>query len=109
MIEHGKKGIRLNDDRRRHLAAKGKILGCRVLGEIGTIVTDPRWRIHIPHVVADRYSTNQLVTNLLIDSRHWIVLVDKSLHMAKTLPAPPSRCSRASCSGVRASSTEASR
>jgi transposase InsO family protein len=36
---HGKKRIRLNDDQRRRLAVKGKILGRRVLGEIGTIVT----------------------------------------------------------------------
>jgi hypothetical protein len=36
---HGKKRIRLNDDQRRCLAAKGKILGRKVLGEIGTTVT----------------------------------------------------------------------
>jgi hypothetical protein len=32
---HGKKRIRLNDDQRRRLAVKGKILGRKVLGEIG--------------------------------------------------------------------------
>jgi transposase InsO family protein len=36
---HGKKRIKLNDDQRRRLAVKGKILGRKVLGEIGTIVT----------------------------------------------------------------------
>jgi transposase InsO family protein len=36
---HGKKRIRLNDDQRRRLAVKGKSLGRKVLGEIGTIVT----------------------------------------------------------------------
>ncbi len=36
---HGRKRVRLNDDQRRRLAMKGKILGRRVLGEIGTIVT----------------------------------------------------------------------
>jgi transposase InsO family protein len=36
---HGKKRIRLNDDQRRRLAVKGKILGRKMLGEIGTIVT----------------------------------------------------------------------
>jgi len=32
---HGNKRIRLNDDQRRCLAVKGKILGRKVLGEIG--------------------------------------------------------------------------
>lgn len=36
---HGRKRVRLNDDQRRRLAVKGKILGRKVLGEIGTIVT----------------------------------------------------------------------
>jgi hypothetical protein len=36
---HRKKRIRLNDDQRRRLAVKGKILGRKVLGEIVTIVT----------------------------------------------------------------------
>ncbi len=36
---HGKKRIPLTDDQRRRLAVKGKILGRKVLGEIGTIVT----------------------------------------------------------------------
>jgi putative transposase len=43
---HGTKHIRLNDDQRRRLAAKGKILGRKVLGDIGTIVapdTILRW------------------------------------------------------------------
>ena len=35
----GKKRILLNNDQRRRLAVKGKILGRKVLGEIGTIVT----------------------------------------------------------------------
>jgi transposase InsO family protein len=36
---HGKKRIRLNDDQRRRLAVKGKILGRKLLREIATIVT----------------------------------------------------------------------
>ena len=36
---HGRKRIRLNDDQRRRLAVKGKIVGRKILGEIGTIVT----------------------------------------------------------------------
>ena len=36
---HGKKRIRLTDDQPRRLAVKGKTLGRKVLGEIGTIVT----------------------------------------------------------------------
>ena len=36
---HGKRRIRLNDDQRRRLAVKGKILGRKVLGEVGTSLT----------------------------------------------------------------------
>jgi hypothetical protein len=36
---YGKKRLRLNDGQRRRLAVKGRILGRKVLGEIGTIVT----------------------------------------------------------------------
>ncbi len=36
---HGKKRIRLNDDQRRRLAIKGKILGRKILAEIASIVT----------------------------------------------------------------------
>ena len=35
----GKKRILLNDDQRRRLAVKGKILGRKVLSEIGTLFT----------------------------------------------------------------------
>src|ERR1019366_257717 len=35
----GKKRILLNDDQRRRLAVKGKVLGRKVLGEIGTLFT----------------------------------------------------------------------
>jgi transposase InsO family protein len=35
---HGKRRLRLSDDHRRRLAAKGKTLGRRLLAEIGTIV-----------------------------------------------------------------------
>ncbi|MCK4414426.1 MAG: hypothetical protein KAY32_12865 [Candidatus Eisenbacteria sp.] len=43
---HGRKRIKLNDDQRRRLAVKGKILGRKILGEIATIVrpdTIMRW------------------------------------------------------------------
>ena len=36
---HGKKRIRLNDNQRRRLATKGRILGRKLLGEVATIVT----------------------------------------------------------------------
>jgi putative transposase len=36
---HGKKRIVLNDDQRCRLAVKGKLLGRKLLGEIGTLVT----------------------------------------------------------------------
>ena len=35
----GKRRILLNDDQRRRLAVKGKILGCKVLSQLATIVT----------------------------------------------------------------------
>ena len=37
--KHGKKRILLNDDQRRRLAVKGKILGRKLLDEIGTLFT----------------------------------------------------------------------
>jgi len=43
---HGKKRIRLNDNQRRRLAIKGKVLGRKILGEIASIVapdTILRW------------------------------------------------------------------
>ena len=35
----GGRRLRLNDDQRRRLAAKAKLLGCRTLREVATIVT----------------------------------------------------------------------
>ena len=35
----GGKRLRLNDDRRRRLAAKAKMIGRRILSEVATIVT----------------------------------------------------------------------
>jgi hypothetical protein len=52
---HGKKRIRLNDDQRRRLAVKGKSLGRKVLGEIGTIVTPDtllRWHRQLVAIAA---------------------------------------------------------
>ena len=36
---HGKKRLQLTDDQRRCLAVPGKALGCKLLGEIGTLVS----------------------------------------------------------------------
>ncbi len=36
---HGRKRIKLNDNQRRRLAIKGKILGRKILGEVAIIVT----------------------------------------------------------------------
>ena len=36
---HGKKRIFLNDDQRRRLAVKGKILGGKILEQVGTLFT----------------------------------------------------------------------
>jgi hypothetical protein len=57
----GKKHIRLTDDQRRRLAVRGKILGRKVLGEIGTIVTPDtilRWRMRDPERLAVRPPLN---------------------------------------------------
>jgi len=35
----GRKRLRLSDDQRRRLAAKGKLLGRKLLGQVATIVT----------------------------------------------------------------------
>lgn len=36
---HGKKRLRFNDEQRRRLVAKGRVLGRRVLQQMGTLVT----------------------------------------------------------------------
>ena len=51
----GKRRLRLTDDQRRRLAAKGKILGRSILGEVATIVTpDTLLRWH-RQLVANKY------------------------------------------------------
>lgn len=54
----GKKRVRLNDDQRRRLAAKGKILGRRCLGEVCSIVTPDtilRWHRQL---IAKKYDSS---------------------------------------------------
>jgi hypothetical protein len=50
----GKKRVLLNDDQRRHLAVKGKVLGRKALGSVATIVTpDSILRWHRKLVAAE--------------------------------------------------------
>jgi hypothetical protein len=56
---HGKKRIRLNDDQRRRLAVKGKVLGRKILGEIETNVTpDTIMRWH-RQLVAEKWDYSE--------------------------------------------------
>ena len=51
----GGRGLRLNDDKRRRLAVKGKLLGRKILDEIaGTVTPDTIRRWH-RKLVADKY------------------------------------------------------
>jgi hypothetical protein len=46
----GKRRILLNDDQRRRLAVKGKVLGRKLLAQVGTLVTPDtilRWHRHL--------------------------------------------------------------
>ena len=48
----GSKRLRLTDDQRRRLAAKGKLLGRRILREIATIVKLTRNTLMVPVIFA---------------------------------------------------------
>ncbi len=50
----GGRRLRLTDDQRRRLAAKGKILGRRVLARIATIVTPAMWTVRVTWWVTNR-------------------------------------------------------
>jgi hypothetical protein len=51
----GKRRLRFTDDQRRRLAAKGKVLGRRVLRELGTIVTPDTILRWYRRLVAKKY------------------------------------------------------
>ena len=58
----GKKRILLNDDQRRRLAVKGKILGRKRLQEVGTLFTpDTIWRWH-RILVTKKWDLSLLIT-----------------------------------------------
>ena len=74
----GKKRILLNDDQRRRLAVKGKILGRKVLGEIGTLFTPDailrwhrllvaeKWNFAEKRKTVGRPGTSQEVVELIL-------------------------------------------
>jgi transposase InsO family protein len=51
----GGKRLRLNDDQRRRLAAKAKMLGCRILREVATIVTPETLLAWHRKLIAQKY------------------------------------------------------
>ena len=66
--KHGKKRILLNDDQRRRLAVKGKVLGRKVLLEIATIVTPDtilRWHRMLVAKKWDYSERRKTVGNIL--------------------------------------------
>ena len=56
---HGKKRLRFTDDQRRRLAVKGKALGRRVLGEIGSLVTPDTILRWYRKLIAAKYDGSQ--------------------------------------------------
>ena len=82
---HGMKRIKLNDNQRRRLAIKGKILGRKILGEVATIVTpDTILRWH-QLLIAQKWDYSQLRKKV---GRPPVsqVIVDLVLRMAQECP-----------------------
>lgn len=78
----GKKRILLNDDQRRRLAAKGKILGRKVLDKVGTMFTpDTILRWHRP-LVARKWDYSDRKKKQ-VRPRIRQVIVDLTLKFAK--------------------------
>ena len=68
---HGKKRILLNDDQRRRLAVKGKILGRKALEEVGTLFTPDtilRWHFNSEPRAAPAYSQTTPASSDRIES-----------------------------------------
>ena len=60
----GKKRILLNDDQRRRLAVKGKVLGRKALQEIATIVTPDRILRWHRELIAAKWDTSKRRKNV---------------------------------------------
>ncbi len=56
---HGTKRLRFNDDQRRRLAVKGKALGRKVLGEVGSLVTPDTILGWYRKLIAKKYDGGQ--------------------------------------------------
>ena len=56
---HGTKRLRFNDDQRRRLAVKGKALGRKLLGEVGSLVTPDTILGWYRKLIAKKYDGSQ--------------------------------------------------
>ncbi len=84
---HGKKRILLTDDQRRRLAVKGKILGRKLLTEVGTVFTPDtilRWHRQL---VAQKWDYTARREQRPGRPRVRQEIVDLVLHMAKENPS----------------------
>ncbi|MBM3286980.1 MAG: DDE-type integrase/transposase/recombinase [Candidatus Eisenbacteria bacterium] len=82
---HGKRRIRLNDDQRRRLAVKGKILGRKLLGEIGAAFSPDtilRWHRQLVAEKWDYSNRRQSVGRPRVRPE----IVDLVLRMAREIP-----------------------
>ena len=83
----GKKRILLNDDQRRRLAVKGKVLGRKRLHEVGTLFTPDtilRWHRQL---VAQKWDYSGRRKSTIGRPRVRQVIVDLVLHFAKENPS----------------------
>jgi len=90
---HGKR-LRLNDEQRRRLAAKGKVLGRKLLERIATIVTPDtilRWHRRLIAMKWTFISSRRGRPGLMKEIRELLFVIDvatRAVHIAGTTPNP---------------------